>query len=420
MTKTLGILFTFSLATLLLFGCAEKQKASEVAQAELKNGIWRGVLNVQGNSLPFNFEVKEENGQQVAYLFNAEERLLLDEIYIDGDSLDIPMHIFDADIKAIIAGDQLTGYWKKNYAENYVVSFEAQHAQDFRFADMETKETTDFSGTWAVTFVHEQQDTTLAVAIFEQNGSDIAGTILTPVGDYRYLEGVVEGNTLKVSTFDGGHAFLFTAKKGEDGQLEGDFWSGVSWHETWVAQKDDNATLSDADELTYLKEGYAGVDFSFPNLNGQMVSPNDDRFKGKALILQIFGTWCPNCMDETKFLQAWYEKNRGRDIEILGLAYEAKDDFEYAKKRVQKMKDKLNVGYDFVIAGNSDKKEAAKTLPMLNHVLSFPTTIFINKNGEVKRIHTGFTGPGTGHHYDRFIKEFNETVDEMVGDVKGD
>ncbi|HCM78096.1 MAG TPA: alkyl hydroperoxide reductase, partial [Cytophagales bacterium] len=112
----------------------------------------------------------------------------------------------------------------------------------------------------------------------------------------------------------------------------------------------------------------------------------------------------------------WYTKNKDRGVEILGLAYEAKDDFDYASGRVKKMKAKLSVPYEFVIAGNKDKEAAAKTLPMLNHVISFPTTIFIGKDGTVKRIHTGFSGPGTGIHYERFIQRFNQTMDELLGE----
>ena len=119
-------------------------------------------------------------------------------------------------------------------------------------------------------------------------------------------------------------------------------------------------------------------------------------------------------MDETKFLKKWYDENKDRGVEVLGLAYEAKPDFNYARDRVLKMKKKLGVDYNFLIAGTKDKEEAAMTLPMLNHVLAFPTTIFVDANGEVQRIHTGFTGPGTGHYYDQFIKEFNSTVDAML------
>ena len=101
---------------------------------------------------------------------------------------------------------------------------------------------------------------------------------------------------------------------------------------------------------------------------------------------------------------------------ILGLAYERKDDFEYASGRVKKMKEKLAVPYDFVIAGTSNKEEASKTLPMLNKVIAFPTTIFIGKNGKVKHIHTGFEGPGTGIYYQQFKERFNQIVNELLAE----
>jgi thiol-disulfide isomerase/thioredoxin len=324
------------------------------------------------------------------------------------------MHIFDTDIKAVISGGKLKGVWTKNYYDDYVIPFEAEHGQNYRFEKASTVPTQNFTGSWDMIFDHEG-DTTICVAIIAQVNDKLTGTILTPVGDYRYLEGQVDGDQLMLSTFDGGHAFLFTAQ-GTDTELQGDYWSGKSWHETWTAVKNDSAKLPDEDQLTYLVDGADSIYFEFPDLEGNLITPNDERFEGKALILQIFGTWCPNCMDETKFLTQWYNENKGRGVEILGIAYEAKDDFDYAKKRVLKMKKKLNVPYNFVIGGTLDKEEASKTLPMLNQITSFPTTIFIDKEGKVQRIHTGFTGPGTGMYYEQFIKEFNETIDELVAE----
>lgn len=396
------------LTAILFISCSNPEKPVSLA-----TGIWRGTLDVQGNELPFNFEITNINGKYQAYLHNVDERLLLDTLNITGDSLYLPMHIFDADIKAVIDGGRLTGTWIKNYADDYSIVFEAEHDVNYRFERTNNTPTQDFTGRWEMIFDHEG-DTTKAIAILKQTEEKLIGTIMTPTGDYRYLEGQVEGNQLSLSTFDGGHAFLFKATSTNGGSLTGDFWSGKSWHETWTAIKNDSAKLPDADRLTYLNEDYDSVYFEFPDLSGNTITPNDAKYKGKVLILQLFGTWCPNCMDETKFLTNWYNKNKNRGVEIIGLAYETKDDFGYAKSRVLKMKRKLGVRYDYVIAGTSDKDEASKTLPMLNHISSFPTTIFIDRQGKVRRIHTGFSGPGTGSYYEQFIKEFNNTVDELV------
>jgi len=119
-------------------------------------------------------------------------------------------------------------------------------------------------------------------------------------------------------------------------------------------------------------------------------------------------------MDETKFYSNWYKKNKSKDIEFLGLAYENSTDFEYAKDRVEKMKRKLNVEYDFVIAGTSNKQSASESLPMLNEIMSFPTTIFLDKNGKVRKIHTGFSGPATGKYYEEFVDEFNTFIKDLL------
>ena len=56
----------------------------------------------------------------------------------------------------------------------------------------------------------------------------VTGTFLTETGDYRYLEGVVDGDSLKLSCFDGSHAFLFHAALDQD-SFRGRFWSGTHW-----------------------------------------------------------------------------------------------------------------------------------------------------------------------------------------------
>jgi thiol-disulfide isomerase/thioredoxin len=198
--------------------------------------------------------------------------------------------------------------------------------------------------------------------------------------------------------------------------MKGSFYSGKAKDREWRAVKDANARLPDPNSLTYLKKGYEKIDFSFPSAKEGTISLSDAKYEGKVVILQLFGTWCPNCMDETKFLGPWYEKNKSRGVEIIGLAYEKKADLNYARSRVRKMKERLNISYDFAIAGTSETESASKSLPMLNGVMSFPTTIFLDKKGNVRRIHTGFSGPGTGTYYEELVGEFNLFVDKLLNE----
>ncbi|NJN41549.1 MAG: TlpA family protein disulfide reductase [Flammeovirgaceae bacterium] len=326
---------------LVLVACSPKKP-------QLENGIWRGVIEMQEQSLPFNFEIDQTNGVIIS-LVNGTEKIPLDEIEFFGDSIRIVMHIFDSEIRARVNSDTLNGYFVKNYAPEFKYPFSAGAGESFRFVKDETQSSVDFSGTYGVEFLHEEDtisEISIAVGIFKQNGNTVTGTFLMNNGDYRFLQGNVVDSELWLSTFDGNHSFIFRANKYGD-TLRGDFWSGAAWHETWTGIKDDNATLPKNESLTYLREGFEKIEFSFPDLEGIPVTDEDDRFKNKVVILQIFGTWCPNCMDETKFLANWYKENQKRGVEILGLAYERKDDFDYASGRVRKMKQRLGVDYDF-------------------------------------------------------------------------
>ncbi|MDN4166966.1 TlpA disulfide reductase family protein [Cytophagales bacterium LB-30] len=370
----------------------------------ITEGPWRASLQTQGKEIPFIFEARYQGDTLKIDLINGEERIAISDIQQSNDTLFIPMHIFDADIIAKIT-DQgtLEGFWVKNYVENYRVPFTAKAGAAPRFS-ASGESNSLVTGKWEVTFTSDGK-TSKAIGIFDQNGQQLSGTFLTATGDYRYLDGVVNGNSFAMSAFDGEHAYLFEGTMQGD-SIQGEFWSGLAGYKTWQAVRNESAELPDAHSLTFLKEGYDKLAFDFPGITRERISLNDEKYQGKVVLVQIFGTWCPNCMDETAFLSDWYRKNQSRGVEIIGLAYEKKDDLAYAKTRVEKVIKRFDVGYDFAFAGISDNAKAAETLPMLNHVMSFPTLIVIDKTGKVRRIHTGFSGPGTGSYYQNFVEDF--------------
>lgn len=381
-------------------------------EAGLSEGIWRGEILAQDNQIPFNFNVNKAEGIYSITLINGDEELEIDDVNIIGDSLFFNMHIFDISIRAEMKGDTLKGTYTKNYAEDYVLPFTAVHGKKGRFDNVSSSD--DFDGTWETTFYTQEGKETPAVGVFKAEDGVLKGTFLTKTGDYRFLDGYTEKDTMHLYTFDGNHIYKFKAFKESDSILKGEYWSGKTSYKTFVSKRNDTASLPDANSLTYLKEGYDRIEFSFPDLNGQEVSLTDEKYKDKVVILQIFGTWCPNCMDETRFLADWYRKNSDKGVEIIGLAYEIKPDFDYARDRVVTMREKLDVPYDFLIAGTSSTQSASESLPMLNHVMSFPTSIIIDRKGDVRRIHTGFSGPATGVYYEEFVDDFNQFMKEII------
>ena len=397
------------LIILLALSC-EKEKSETL----LKTGTWKGEIIAQNNAIPFNFEVLKNNKIYSIKLINGDEKLTIDEVKIIGDSLIFDMHIFDITIRAKINETSLIGSYTKNYADNYVLPFKAVYGKKKRFTNVTSQ--SNFDGTWETTFLSKEGKETAAIGVFKTENNVLKGTFLTKTGDYRFLDGYTKKDTMYLYSFDGNHIFKFKAFQKNDSLIHGEFWSGKTGYKTFISKKNPNAKLPDANKLTYLKDGFDKIAFSFPGLDGKLVSLQDEKYKNKVVILQILGTWCPNCMDETMFYANWYAKNKDRGVEIIGLAYEVKPDFEYAKNRVETMKKKLNVGYDFVIAGTASTKSASASLPMLNKVISFPTSIIIDKKGNARRIHTGFSGPATGKYYDIFISDFNQLLETLIAE----
>lgn len=390
---------------LLIMACSGQEKTG------IPTGTWRATLELQGQKLPFTFDLEKEGEHYVAWIRNGQERLYLDEVEVTADSITMNVHIFDAVFKAAIREKQLEGLFIIQYADDYRVPFKARHGEKYRFAPTDTTATvTDFSGKYAVQFFNENS-TVNALGIITQKGNYAEGTFLTPTGDYRFQEGNVVNDTLWLSGFDGNHLYIFNAVKLGD-TLSGIHWLGKSRNRKWTGVRNDQAELPVAETPTYLKNGYSTLEFTFPDVHGKPVSLQDERFKNKVVIVQILGSWCPNCMDETRFLAEWYPKNKNRGVEIIGLAYEQKAEFDYASWRVKKMKEKLSVPYDVLIAGTNTN--ASETLPALNRVIAFPTTIFVGKDGQVKHIHTGFSGPGTGIYYEQQQERFNEMVNQLL------
>ena len=404
--------------------------SSQSSPATVKPGAYRAVLKTRAGELPFGLDIQPVVSQSGAYTvlaLNGNERLPMDPATVQGDSIRIPMAMFESELVAKIEGNILRGEWRRRRTAQQIqrLPFEAQLGINYRFTPDGKVANTDLSGNWATDFDTKtgRVDTTDAVGVFRQTGNRLTGTFLTPTGDYRYLEGNVFGDSLFLSCFDGGsHLYLFKAKHDPATKtLTGGFWSGVSGYEPWVARPDPNAKLSDPATLTYLKPGTKTLNVSFPEPNrgdgpGKLVSLTDPRFKNKVTVVQILGSWCPNCMDETNFLSPWYKRNKSRGVEVLGLAFERSPEMAVSGPKIERMKERFKIDYPVLLAGTNDKVQASRALPDLNAVVAFPTTIFVDKKGQVRHIHTGFSGPGTGKYYDQYVEEFNRLVDKLLAE----
>jgi len=403
-------------------------------------GVWRATLDLEGQitevideptadvqfeevsdgKLPFTFEVIYDDPNTIHIeIINGSERIRVDDVTYGHnratgkDSIIINFPVFDSYIMAYYEEDVIEGKWYVNNRENYSIPFTAFHGENYRFTELKKEPIIDISGNWKAMFEVETEHPYPAIGEFKQEGNYLTGTFRTETGDYRFLEGTVQANKVYLSCFDGAHAFLFEAKILEDESMIGSFRSGKHYQTLWEAEKDENFELTDADSLNFLKEGYDTFGFSFENADGKTISL--ENYEGKVKLVQIFGTWCPNCRDETQYLVDYLAKNPNENLAVIGLAFERHKGQEKARAALNLYKEQLNIPYELLLAGYSDKSEASENLPMLNKVISYPTLIFIDRNNQVRRMHTGFAGPATSK-YEEFVADFETYVQELLAE----
>ncbi|WP_343521623.1 TlpA disulfide reductase family protein [Pedobacter sp.] len=395
---------------------ANNQQAAKEkkAKAFVAAGTWRGIAKVkEGLNIPFNFEINEKSGPQKLYFRNAEERFEGGLVKQSGDSLFVKLDQFDNELSfAIIDADHLTGVLRKQDKTGKPLNIAAER-KNYRFETLNQPATADYSGSYDVVFKSPNGQDEKTVGLFKQTGNKLTGTFLRITGDSRYLEGVVEGNEFQLSSFTGSSPAYYKGTFQADGSIKGEILNARG-SQPFTGMKNKDAALPDPYQLTYLKKGYKTLDFSFPDVEGKKISLKDEKYKNKVVILTITGSWCPNCVDEAGFMAPWYKANKKRGVEIIALHYERSTEPAYAKKVMNRFRERFGIEYDQVLAGTADKQVVAESLPALESFLSFPTTIIIDKQGNVAQIHTGFNGPATGKFYDEFVKEFNTEIDMLL------
>lgn len=388
----------------------------------LKAGSWRGVFTLSEKKneiiLPFNFEVSYLKNKAMLIVKNAEEKIKVQEISMINDSIIIKMPVFDSEFRTKLIRDTLTGVWiNHSKKEKNSIPFEAYYNDTRRFVTNKDA-SADFTGKYEVTFDVGKEGEYKAIGLFKQTGNKLTGTFLTETGDYRYLEGSVQNNTMALSCFDGSHAFLFVASSakttGKADSLSGEAFYGISGKENWVAFRNEKFELKDPESITYLKNPDEKISFSFPNLDGKTVTLNNEKFKNKVVIIQLMGSWCPNCMDETAYLAKVYKQYKSKGLEIVALAYERTPDFEKAKNNILRSKKKFGADYEFLITGLSGSAKASESLPFLNKVSAFPTTIILDRKHRVKTIYTGFSGPATGKAYEQYQVKTDNLIQQLL------
>jgi peroxiredoxin len=397
-----------------LAACGRGEAPASADAAPL--GQYRAVLSVAGGDLPFGLELTRENGVLVAWLINGPERVRVPDVQLNGDRLTMHMPGYPHRLEARFVDARFEGAVELLRPRGVIKSVRvvAMPGQAWRFFPKPDIEPMDFSGRWALTFRGQDGIESAAIAELTQAGHVVTGTVLRASGDDRYIAGEARGDTLFLSRFDGGSAYLYLGRLGPDGTLAGDFHSGGGAHETWSGRRDPEARLEDPAQLTALKPGARGLEFTFPDLTGSPITFPGAQFAGKVVLITIGGSWCPNCHDEAVFLRELLAGRHAQGIEVIQLMFEHTPDFASASAAARSFAEKFSIDYPVLIAGTTSDNDVLKKLPQLQAFGAYPTLFIFDRKGSLRRTHAGFSGPATGAHYQELNSELTAFVDLLL------
>ena len=391
---------------------------SSRAQSKLDNGIWHCSLQLtQTANLPFELSVTDSAGIKKLFIINGEEKIPVQSYREQGDSIFIVPSVFQTEIKAKFIEDDMGSKYLEgifiDYARvgNYIIPFRAYNNTGIE-SPVSLEKIFSFNGKWECHFSPGTADSSVAIGIFNHSQNKSSGTFLTTTGDYRFLAGEANSKVLILSAFDGAHLFLFEAWMQLDSTIKGTFYSGKHHKEEWTAKRNNNFELPASDKLTFLKDGWKSLQFSFPDADSNLVSLTDEKFYHKVVLVQISGSWCPNCMDETRVLIPLYKKYNDQGLEIIMLNFERKDDWSFVQKTLKHEKEVFQIPYPILFAGLTSK--SSESLPMLNKISGYPTLIFIDREGIVRKIETGINGPATGDLYEKWKDDLESYVKKLL------
>lgn len=367
---------------------------------------WACTLMLQGEQVHFTLEEKLTRTFPPQFIiWNGKERIDLNFNQKKGDSLICPISIFENQlVLPNLRGDTFTGQYVKPGLVSLPFRAKANPSKPKRQVPIYNPVPI---GSYFTYFYKNELPIDSGIFNLQQIGDSIYGTMLNETGDYRFLNGRIAGQEAYLQTFDGSHSFHFKFQLSPD-SIRGQFISGP---------KGKTFFKGSSKSAKKLKAGFDiistipyNISFSAFDEKGKPVSQAD--YKGQALVIQLLGSWCPNCLDETRFLKEFYAKKPSH-VQFIGIAFERKDNLIEAFERINTMKARLGIPYPIYWGGQANKDSASKVLGNKFKVQAFPTTLFVDRTGRVRKIHSGFSGPATGEAYNAWKKEFEELLKEL-------
>lgn len=399
-----------SIRLALAIAIAAALGTSTRAQAPSPAGLWDAAVVVGGLEIPFRFEIAGSGSAVTASFFNGDEKVTSTGGKFENGSLVLNFDHYATSVEAAFVNGRLVG------AYNRATGFYPFYAKRFAPSPAFPNEVPQIDGLWQIGGVRSNKGESAWRLIVRQSGAEVTAAILRVDGDTGALAGTFRDGKFIVSHFSGARPLVLELTPTQDGSLE----IVRNRQEKMVAVRAADAKLKDVPEPTdpsrhsSVKDPTEPFRFSFPDMNGKIVTNADPRFQGKVLIVSISGSWCPNCHDEAPFLAELYRKYQSKGLEIVALSFEEAKQLPELK-RLKAFNKRYGVEYPVLLAG--EQADLAEKVPQIHNLNSFPTTIFIGKDGLVRGVHAGFAGAASGVFHSDAKTEITATVERLLAEA---
>ena len=156
----------------------------------------------------------------------------------------------------------------------------------------------------------------------------------------------------------------------------------------------------------------------FTDANGETVTLETVLGGRRGTVIEVMGTWCPNCHDATRMIEEIRDAMGATitPVRVVSLAFEYTDDQARSLRQIEAYKARFDISDPILLAGVAKKEEVVRVLPGLSEMRSFPTTIFLKADGTVLAVHSGFAGPATGAEHEKLKKRYAALMGELAGE----
>jgi len=383
---------------------------SPILMAESLSGLWQGTVTSGGVEIPFKFELQGDGANVKGSFFNGDERFPSTSGQFANNALTLNWEYMASKLEVTLANGMLDGKYSR--ARSEPIPF---HARRYTAPASSKGKAPSIDGLWVLENVKSSKGESAWNLIVKQKGAEVSAAILRVDGDTGTLSGSYQDGKFVLSHFSGMRPALLEISPAGDGTLK----AVLNGKESMTAVRAAEASAkglpepTDPAKHTSMKEASAPFHFSFPDLTGKVVSDTDPRFRGKVVLVNITGSWCPNCHDEASFLAEIYKKYRAQGLEIVALSFEEADQLK-DPTRLRAFIKKYGIDYTVLLGGTTD--EAKEKLAQAQNWDAWPTTFFVGRDGRVHGVHAGFPSRASGEMYVQAKAEFVEKIEHLLAE----